>query len=102
MRLEDPMSILTMFELHGDPDELFALQEEKIVPIVEPLAAQNGGISSIVVKVDNGLLVVNHWENEEGMEKVAAEVRPQATAAGMPEPANWRQYEVLAHRTPGG
>lgn len=95
------MSILTMFELHGDPDELFALQQEKIVPIVQPLAAQNGGISNTVVKTDDGLMIVNHWENEAGMEKVAAEVRPQALAAGLPEVTNWRQFEVLVHRVQG-
>lgn len=96
------MSILTMFELHGDPDELFALQEEKVEPIVRPVATENGAISSITVRTDDGLMVVNHWENEEGMERVSAKVRPQVEEMGMPAPANWRQYEVLAVRTPGG
>jgi hypothetical protein len=95
------MSILTMFEIRGDSDELLALQEEKIEPIVRPLASENGAISSTIVRTDDGLMVVNHWENEEGMERVAAEVRPQAVAAGLPEPTNWRSYEVLAVRTPG-
>ncbi len=94
------MSILTMFELHGDPEQLFALQEEKLAQIVAPLAAENGGISNTVVKTDDGLMVVNHWEHEEGMEKVSAEVRPKALEMGMPAPENWRQYEVLAHRKP--
>jgi len=98
---KSPMSILTMFEIHGDPDELFALEEEKIAPIVAPLAAENGAISNTVVKTEEGLMVVNHWQHAEGMEKVSAEVRPQAAAAGLPEPTNWRQYEVLMHRTPG-
>lgn len=96
------MSILTIFELQGDPDQLLALQEEKIAPIVVPLATENGGISNTVVKTDDGLMIVNHWENEEGMEKVAAEVRPQALEAGLPAPTNWRQYEVLVHRELGG
>jgi hypothetical protein len=94
------MSILTIFELRGDPDELFAAQEEKVEPIVRPLAAENGAISSTIVRTDDGLMVVNHWETMEGMEKVSAEVRPQVEAIGLPAPTNWRSYEVLAVRTP--
>jgi hypothetical protein len=95
------MSILTTFDILGDPDELVALQDEKADSLIRPLAEKNGGISSLVVKTENGIMVVNHWENQEGMERVAAEVRPQMEAAGMPTPQNWRQYEVLRHRTPG-
>jgi hypothetical protein len=92
------MSILTMFEVHGDPDELFALESEKVAPIAEPIAAENGRISNTVVKADFGILIVNHWENAEGMEAVAAAVRPRATEAGLPAPQNWREYEVLGYR----
>jgi hypothetical protein len=95
------MSILTIFELHGDPDELFAAQEEKVEPIVRPLATANGAISSTIVRTEEGLMVVNHWDTMEGMEKVSAEVRPQVEALGLPVPTNWRSYEVLAVRTPG-
>ncbi len=94
------MAILTMFEIHGDPDELFATESEKIAAIAEPIAAENGRISNTIVKADFGLLIVNQWENVEGMETVAAAVRPQAIEAGLPAPQNWRQYEVLGHRTP--
>jgi hypothetical protein len=94
------MSILTIFELHGDPDQLFSQHQETIVPLVEPIARGNGGLSSTVVRTDDGLMVVNHWESMEGMEKTSAEVRPKASAAGMPEPTNWRSYEVLDHRVP--
>ena len=48
------MAILTMFEVHGDPDEICALKEEKIAPQAKPLAAQNGGLAQIVVKTDDG------------------------------------------------
>jgi hypothetical protein len=46
-------------------------------------------------------MIVNHWEDKEGMEKSSAEIRPKASAAGLPEPTNWRDYEVLDHRHPG-
>ena len=45
-------------------------------------------------------MIVNVWESEEGMEKVAAAVRPKAEEAGLPTPQNWRKYEVVHHRTP--
>lgn len=96
------MSILTMFEIQGDPDELLAIQDEKADSLIRPIAEQNGSISSIVVKTENGIMVVNHWENEEGMERAADEIRPKMTEAGMPAPQNWRQYEVARHRTPNG
>ncbi len=92
------MSILTTFEVHGDSDELFAVESEKVAPFAEPIAAENGRISNTVVKADFGILIVNHWENAEGMEAVAAAVRPKAIEAGLPAPQNWRQYEVLSHR----
>jgi hypothetical protein len=95
------MSILTIFEIHGDPDELFAQHQKTIVPLAKTIAAENGGISSTVVRTDDGLLIVNHWEDKEGMEKSSAEIGPKASAAGLPEPTNWRDYEVLDHRHPG-
>jgi hypothetical protein len=54
------MSILTMFDILGDPDELVALQDEKADSLIRPLAEKNGGISSLVVKTENGIMVVNH------------------------------------------
>jgi hypothetical protein len=40
------MAILTMSEIHGDPDEIVAVQEEKIVPEARRIATENGGIST--------------------------------------------------------
>ncbi len=94
------MAILTMFEVHGDPDEIVAAQEEKIAPTAARVAAENGGISNTVVKTDEGVMIVNHWESEEGMRKASEQIRPIAQEAGL-EQVGWRQYEVLRHRTPG-
>jgi len=88
-----------MFEVHGDPEELVALEREKIAPVARPLAEENGSISNTIVKTDKGIMIVNLWENEEGMEKVAAEVRPHTTEAGLSGPVNWQKFEVVAHRT---
>lgn len=94
------MAILTMFEVHGNPEELVALGDEKIAPRMLTLAAENGGLSNTVVKTDDGIMIVNLWESEEGMRKVSEEIRPIAQGEGM-EQVDWRQYEVLRHRTPG-
>ncbi len=87
-------------EIHGDPDELETQHREIIDPIAGPLAEENGNLSNAVVKTDYGLMIVNVWETEEGMEKVAAAVRPKAEEAGLSAPQNWRKYEVVNHRTP--
>ncbi len=93
------MAILTMFEIHGDPDELAATERDKIAPIAQPVAEANGNISNTVVKTERGIMVINQWENEEGMEKTAAEVRPHVVELGMPTPVNWQMFEVLEHRS---
>jgi hypothetical protein len=92
------MAILTMFEVHGDPEEILATQEEKIVPEARRLAAENGGIWQTVVKTENGVMMVNLWESEEGMRRVAEQIGSVAQEAGLDQ-VGWRQYEVLRHRT---
>lgn len=95
------MAILTMFEVHGDPEEIVAKQEEAIVPRAMELAPETGGISNTIVKTDDGVMIVNLWESEEGMQKFAAEIRPLAQEAGIGEQVNYQRFEVLRHRTPG-
>jgi hypothetical protein len=92
------VAILTTFEIHGDVDELAAQHRDVIDPIAQPIAEENGNTSHTVVKTDKGIMIVNLWENEEGMEKTAAAVRPKAEEAGLPAPQNWCKYEVLRHR----
>jgi hypothetical protein len=91
------MSIVTIFDIRGDADEILAQQDEKIDSVIRPAAEKNGGISHIAVKTDYGVMVINHWENAEGMERSAQEVRPQMEEAGLPTPENWRSYEVARH-----
>ncbi|HEY5052911.1 MAG TPA: hypothetical protein VII45_05820 [Solirubrobacterales bacterium] len=95
------MAILTMFEIHGDTDKILADHAETIEPIANPLAEENGGLANYMLKTEDGVLIVNVWENEEGMEKVAAAVRPKAQEAGLPTPQNWRKYEILRHNRTG-
>jgi heme-degrading monooxygenase HmoA len=94
------MTILTMFEIHGDPEDIAAIMDTAFGEETKSLAAEHGGISNTVARTENGVLVVNHWESEEGMEAFAAIMRPKAEAAGPGEQVDWRMYEVVRHRTP--
>ncbi len=94
------MAILTIFELHGDTDQIMRVMDEVFGPEADALAKEHGAISNTVVEADDGVLVLNHWENEEGMEAFGALMRPKAEASGGGEMANWRMHEVIRHRVP--
>jgi hypothetical protein len=94
------MAILTMFEVHGDPDELLSRMEGAVPEgEVQRLAEKHGGISSTIVRTDQGIMIVNHWESEEGMQAMAADMRPRIEGSGVGEQVGWRMYEVLRHRS---
>jgi hypothetical protein len=89
-----------MFEVHGDPDELMNMMESAVPSDeVQQMASQHGGLSNTIVRTDKGIMVVNHWESEEGMEAMAAEMRPKVEGSGVGPQVDWRMYEVLRHRT---
>jgi hypothetical protein len=88
------MAILTTFKVSGDPNELFAIERTDAAEASE-IGAENGLISSTIVRTDTGLMLVNVWETEEGMERTAAHVGPIASDKGMPAIEDWKKYEVL-------
>src|SRR5919201_1177417 len=59
-----------------------------------------GGISSTVVKTDDGVMIINMWGNEEGRHRIGddPEIRQAIQDAGLPPPSA-KGYEVLEHRT---
>lgn len=89
------MAILTTFKVSGDPDELFAIERTYSAQASE-IGAANGLISSTIVRTDTGLMLVNVWETEEGMERTAAHIGPIASSKGMPAIEDWQKYEILA------
>ncbi len=95
------MAVLSMMSIQGDADELVAKLQEKVAPVSTRKAPSYGGISSTVVRTDDGIMIVNMWETEEGRQKMAEdpEVRQALQEAGFPEPS-FKAYEVLWHRTP--
>lgn len=94
------MPIVTTFKVLGDPDELLRQKNEKVDPITREVASANGGIEHLVARADDGLLIINVWENEEGMEKTSAAVMEKAEELGIETPTDWHQYELLQRETP--
>jgi hypothetical protein len=94
------MAILTMFEIHGDPDELLNKMESAVPrEEMDRVASENGSISSTVVRTDDGIMIVNQWESQEGMQAMAATMRPKIEGSGVGPQVDWRMYEVLQHRS---
>lgn len=95
------MAVLSMMSIQGNPHELVAKMQETIAPVAERKAPEYGGISSTVVRTDDGIMIVNLWETEEGRHKMAddPEVQQALRDAGFPPPS-FKAYEVLMHRTP--
>ena len=91
------MSVVSTMHFAGDSDELAAKIEEYILPISMRLAPQHGGLANIVARTDDGVLIINLWENDEGRHAMADEPEIQAAvaAAGLPRPA-FEGHEVLS------
>jgi lipocalin len=91
--------ILSIMKIEGDPDEL-ARKMQSISDVAERKAAQYGGISSTVVRLDDGIKVFNLWETEEGRHQMAddPEIQQVLKDADFPAPA-FKGYEVIMHRT---
>ena len=93
------MAVLSIMAIKGDPDEL-ARKLESIDSVAERKAPQYGGISSTVVRTDDGIKIFNLWETDEGRHQMAEdpEIQQALKDADFPEPA-FKGYEVIRHRT---
>jgi hypothetical protein len=92
------MAVISMMRMSGDTDEL-AQKLEGIREVGRRLAPKHGGLGTIAAKTDDGILVINLWENEEGRHAMAEEpeVKEALESAGLPMP-NFEGYEVLDMR----
>jgi hypothetical protein len=92
--------VVSIMEFEGDSDEL-RQRMSGIDEVAQRKAPQYGGISSTVVRTENGVMIINMWDNEEGRHRMAEDpdMRQAIQDAGMPPP-NAQGYEVLTHRTP--
>jgi len=96
------MAVLSVMAIEGDADALAAKMRDTIAPVAARKASQFGGISTTVVRTDNGIKVFNLWGTEEGRHRMAEDPDVQAAVreASFPEPS-FRGYEVLYRRTVG-
>ncbi len=90
------MAVVSMMKLSGDSDELAAKLREHVRPVGMELAPKHGGLGTITARTDDGIMVINLWETDEGRHAMAQEPRIQEAvqAAGLPAPA-FEGYDVL-------
>jgi hypothetical protein len=92
--------VVSMMEFPGDPEEL-KQKMSGIDEVAARKASEYGGISSTVVKTDDGIMIINMWDSEDGRHRMGddPEIRQALQDAGLPPPSA-KGYEVLQHRTP--
>lgn len=93
------VAVVSIMEFQGDPADLKE-QMSKIDDVASRKAKEYGGVSSTVVRTDDGVMVINMWSDTEGRHRMAddPEMRQAIQDAGMPPPSA-KGYEVLEHRT---
>ena len=93
------MPVVSMMRIPGNADELAAGMREHLTPVAERLAEKHGGLANIVARTDDGLLVINLWETEEGRHAMAEEpeIRQAIQAAGFPTP-QFEGFDVITFR----
>ena len=67
------MPVVSMMRIPGDAKELEASAREHLTDVTERLGEKHGRILSIAAKTDDGLLLINLWEHEEGRHAMAEE-----------------------------
>jgi hypothetical protein len=94
------VEVVSIMEFKGDPDEMKS-KLHAIDEIANAKAPEYGGVSSTVVRTDDGIMVINMWDSEEGRHKMGddPEIRQALQDAGLPPPSA-KGYKVLEHRTP--
>ena len=93
------MAYLTLIRISGDPDEVFE-ESKQLDEVIGPVATANGGISHVVAKTDDGILIVNVWESKEGSEATANDpkVREATSSSGGRNPT-FEHYDDVRHVT---
>ena len=92
--------VVSIMEFSGDPEEIRG-KISGVDEVTRRKAPEYGGISSTVLKTDNGVMIINMWDSEDGRHRMAAdpEIQQAVMDAGLPPPSA-TGYEVLMHRTP--
>ena len=82
------MPVLVLVKFGGDPDELVASLHQHIDPVMVRLAPENGARWHSLARTEGGVLVVDVWDDAEGMQRVVSmpEVQEALGRAELPEP----------------
>jgi len=59
------IAVVSIMEFSSDPDELQA-KMSNIDDVARRKASEYGGVSSTVVRTDDGVMVINMWSDEQG------------------------------------
>jgi len=94
------MAVLSVMKIEGDSDDLIARMQTTLDPVAARKGPLYGGISSTVVRLDDGIKIFNLWQTEEGRHQMAADPEVQAAlkSAGFPKPS-FTGYEVVWTRS---
>jgi hypothetical protein len=97
---------LTVIKVKGDTDELLRHKAEVMDPVFEDKVGQYGGLAHITARTDDGVLIVNLWESEEGSEQAFQDPEIQEALKSLDDqlsPETERNhYEVVDYRMPQG
>jgi hypothetical protein len=90
------MAVVSIMKFAGNSDELAAKLREYVRPVGMELAPKHGGLGTIVARTDEGVMVINLWENEEGRHAMAEEptVKEALELGGFPPP-RFKGYDVV-------
>jgi hypothetical protein len=96
--MADPV-VVSIMKFSGNPEEI-GQKMTGVEEVASRKAAEYGGISSTIVKTDDGVMIINMWADTEGRHRMAEdpEIRQAIQDAGMPAP-NAKGYEVVRHQT---
>ena len=88
------MAYVTIHTLPGAADELLARKQTHFDPVVQRVARGFGALFSVTAPTDDGLLIINVWEDAERVGAFAAlpEMQAAQTQAQLPAPSSFQRY----------
>jgi quinol monooxygenase YgiN len=95
---------LTVINIKGDTDEILAAKREHLDPVVSVKGPENGGIWSVTARTDDGVMVINLWQDAESSDRAFQDPEVQAAlqAAGASMTSTERTHYEVADYNAGG
>lgn len=95
------MAVLAAIELKVDDlSALVAAKKELMDPVADPLFAENGHVWQVVARTDDGVLLLNLWQDEAGRDRANSDPRLIAAREAVLDrtgaEASYRSYPVLS------